>query len=417
MNVLLRSARIIDENSKHHLQIRDILIEKGVIKSIGKNIDLPKNCREVKIKNLHVSNGWFDTSVSFGEPGFEERETISNGLNTASRSGITKVALNPNTNPVIDNKSQVEFLIQKSNGSAVSLFPIANLTQGAEGKELAELFDMKSSGAVAFGDYGKGIGNTNLLKIALLYAQNFDGLVMSFPQDESIGSHGLVNESPETTKLGLNAIPNLSEELQIVRDLYVLEYTGGKLHIPTITTSGAVKLIREAKKKGLDVSCSVAAHHLSLTDEEIASFDTNFKVNPPLRTSKDVKALVKGVQDGTVDMIVSDHNPIDIENKKVEFENGLSGTIGLETLFGSVANAVGLETFVKCMTLNPTRRFGLPTAVIEENACADLTLFDPDIEYVFDEDMIMSKSSNSAFLGKNLKGKALGIVARDQLVI
>ena len=417
MNILLRSARIIDNNSKHHQQTRDILIEKGVIKVIRKKIELPKNCKEVKIKNLHVSNGWFDTSVSFGEPGYEERETIANGLKTAALSGVTKVAVNPNTNPVIDNKSQVEFLIQKSTGSAVALFPIANLTQGAQGKELAELYDMKTSGAIAFGDYGKSIANANLLKIGLLYAQNFDGLVMSFPQDNSIGTHGFVNESPQTTKLGLNSVPNLSEELQIIRDLYLLEYTGGKLHIPTISTGGAVNLIREAKKKGLDVSCSVAAHHLSLTDEEIASFDTNFKVSPPLRTAKDVKALIKGVQDGIIDMIVSDHNPIDIENKKVEFENGLFGTIGLETLFGSVSHVVGIETFVKCMTVNPQTRFGLPVSVIEENACADLTLFDPDKEYIFKQDLIISKSGNSAFLGRRLKGQALGIFARNELVI
>ncbi len=417
MNVLLRSARIIDENSKHHQQTRDILIEKGVIKVIRKKIELPKNCKEIKIKNLHVSNGWFDTSVSFGEPGFEERETIENGLKTASRSGVTKVAVNPNTNPVIDNKSQVEFLIQKSAGSAVTLYPIANLTQGAQGKELAELYDMKTSGAVAFCDYATGVANANLMKIALLYAQNFDGLIMSFPQDQSIGSHGFVNESPATTKLGLNSVPNLSEELQIIRDLYLLEYTGGKLHIPTISTQGAVKLIREAKKKGLDVSCSVAAHHLFLTDEEIASFDTNVKVNPPLRTAADVKALIKGVQDGTIDMIVSDHNPIDIENKKVEFENGLFGTVGLETLFGSVSNVVGVEAFVKCLTTNPEKRFGLEPSVIEENANADLTLFDPEKEYVFEEEMISSKSHNSAFLGKSLKGQALGIIARNQLVI
>ncbi len=417
MNILLRSARIIDESSKHHHQTRDILIERGVIKTIRKKIELPKNCKEIKMDNLHVSGGWFDASVSFGEPGFEERESIANGLKTAALSGVSKVAVNPNTNPVIDNKSQVEFLIQKSSSSPVTLYPIANLTQGAQGTELAELYDMKSSGALAFGDYGKGIGNGNLLKIALLYTQNFDGLVLSFPQDSSIGSHGFVNESPETTKLGLNSVPNLSEELQIIRDLYILEYTGGKLHIPTITTAGAVKLIREAKKKGLDVSCSVTAHHLTLTDEEIASFDTNFKVTPPLRTRKDVNALIKGVQDGTIDMIVSDHNPVDIENKKVEFENGLDGTTGLESLFGSVSPVVGTETFVKCLTVNPCRRFGLPVPKIEENAPADLTLFDPDKKYVFETDMILSKSKNSAFLGKEMKGKAYGIIAGDKMVI
>ncbi len=417
MNILIRSARIIDDKSKHHGQIKDILIEKGVIKSIAKKIDLPKGFKEVKLKNLHVSNGWFDSGVSFGEPGYEERETIENGLKTAAMSGFTKVAVNPNTNPVIDNKSQVKFLVQKAANSPVRLFPIGNLTQGGKGIEMAEMFDMQTSGAIAFSDYGRAISNANLLKIALLYAQNFDGLVMSFPQDISIGTHGFVNESEETTRLGLNSVPNLSEELQIARDLYLLEYTGGKLHIPTISTAGAVKLIREAKRKGLDVSSSVAAHHLFLTDREIASFDTNYKVNPPLRTEKDVKALIKGVADGTIDMIVSDHNPIDIENKKVEFENGLYGTTGLESLFGSVSTVLPIDVVIKCLTENPLKRFGIQGSHIEEGELADLTLFDPGLEYVFTEDNILSKSKNSAFLGKSLKGKAYGIYSKNELVL
>lgn len=417
MNLLLRSARIIDENSKYNGQVKDILIEKGKIRTIGKKLELPKNFKEIKLKNLHVSNGWFDSSVSFGEPGYEERETIENGLKTAASSGFTKVAVNSNTNPVIDNKSQVEFIIQKGAGSPVKLYPIGNLTQGGKGLEMAELYDMQNSGAIAFSDYGSAISNANLLKIALLYAQNFDGLIMSFPQDRSIGTHGFVNESVDTTKLGLNSVPNLSEELQIARDLYLLEYTEGKLHIPTISTAGAVKLIREAKRMGLDVSCSVTAHHLFLTDKEIATFDTNFKVNPPLRTEKDVKALVKGVLDGTIDMIVSDHNPIDVENKTVEFENGLFGTTGLESLFGSASRSLTTEALVKCLTENPCKRFGLPVSVIDEGEVADITLFDPDAEYVFTESDILSKSKNSAFIGKSLKGKAYGIVAGNQLII
>ena len=227
MNILLRSARIIDNNSRYHDQVKDILIQNGIIVKIGKKLELPKNCKEIELDNLHVSNGWFDSSVSFGEPGYEERENLVHGLEVAAKSGFTKVALNPNTNPYIDNKSAVEFLIQKSTDSAVSLYPIANLTQKAAGKEMAELYDMQNSGAIAFGDYNKPVDNVNLLKIALLYAQNFDGLVLSFPQDGSIGTHGLVNESENTTRLGLNSIPNLSEELQVSRDLSVLEYTGG----------------------------------------------------------------------------------------------------------------------------------------------------------------------------------------------
>jgi len=417
MNILLRSARIIDSNSKYHNQKMDILIKNGTISDIAKKLELPENCKEIQLKNLHVSNGWFDTSVSLGEPGYEERENIKHGLEVAGRSGFTKVALNPNTQPLVDNKSAVEFLIQKSRTSPVDLFPIANLTQGARGKEMAELFDMKNSGAIAFGDYNKSVENANLLKIALLYAQNFEGIVMSFPQDAGIGAHGLVNESENTTRLGLNSIPNLSEELQITRDLALLEYTGGKLHIPTISTFRAVQLIKEAKKKGLDVSCSVAAHHIFLTDDEIQSFDTNFKVTPPLRSEKDVKSLIKGLKDGTIDMLVSDHNPIDIENKNVEFANGHYGTIGMETLFGSVRKKLELEEVISCLTEKPKKRFNLTVSVVEKNSKADLTLFDPDLEYVFEKIHILSKSKNSAFLGKELQGKIYGIISNNKLVL
>lgn len=417
MNILLRSAKIIDSNSKFHNQKMDILIKNGVIADIGKKLTLPPNCKELQLKNLHVSNGWFDTSVSLGEPGFEERENIQHGLEVAARSGFTKIALNPNTYPCIDNKSAVEFLIQKSSSSAVDLYPIANLTQGAQGKEMAELFDMKNSGAIAFGDYNKPVENANLLKIALLYAQNFEGMVMSFPEDAGIGTHGFVNESENTTRLGLNSIPNLSEELQIARDLALLEYTGGKLHIPTISTSKSVQLIKEAKKKGLDISCSVAAHHIFLTDKEIQSFDTNFKVKPPLRSDKDVKSLIKGLKEGTIDMIVSDHNPIDVENKNVEFENGFFGTIGMETLFGSARQKLEIEEIISCLTDKPKKRFDLPVSAIENDIKANLTLFDPDTEYVFEQKNILSKSKNSAFLGKSLKGKIYGIISNNKLVL
>ncbi|MCA0932127.1 dihydroorotase [Lutimonas saemankumensis] len=417
MNILLRSAKIIDKNSKYHNKKMDILIKNGMISEIGKTLEGPKNCREINLKNLHVSMGWFDSSVSLGEPGFEERENIEHGLEVAAKSGFTRVAVNPNTNPLIDNKSAVEFLIQKAKDSAVDLHPIANLTQGALGREMAELYDMKNSGAIAFGDYNKSIENANLLKIALLYVQNFDGIVMSFPQDEGIGKHGFVNESENTTRLGLNSIPNLSEELQITRDLSLLEYTGGKLHIPTISTHKGVQLVKEAKKKGLDVTCSVTAHHLYLTDEELSSFDTNYKVNPPLRATKDTKALIKGIKEGVVDMIVSDHNPIDIENKNVEFENAHFGTIGMESLFGSVGSIIDLEDAIVCLTENPRKRFDLPVGIIEEDNKAELTLFDPEIDYIFEEKNILSKSKNSAFLGKQLKGRAYGIIANKQLIL
>lgn len=417
MNLLIKSAKIIDQNSKHHLKKRDILVENGVIKKISTKIENDKKIKEVDLNNLHISNGWFDTSVSLGEPGFEERETIENGLNTAAKSGFTAVGVNPNTFPKTDNKAAVEYLKNKSLGKITTLFPIGNLTKNGEGKDIAELFDMQNSGAVAFGDYNKPISNPNLLKIALLYAQNFDGLVLSFPQDCSIAGNGLANEGENSTKLGLKGTPNLAEELQIARDLFILEYTGGKLHIPTISTAGSVKLIKAAKKKGLNVSCSVAAHHLSLTDDELSNFNANYKTTPPLRTNKDIKELIKGLNDGTIDIITSDHNPIDIEYKKVEFNNAKYGTIGLESLFGTLNRIVDLETLIKCITSNPRNIFGVKNSVIKEGEKADFTLFNPAGKSIFTETMILSTSKNSAFLNKEIQGKVYGVFAQNKLAL
>ena len=417
MNILIKSAKIIDSQSPFHQKKQDILIENGKITKIATNIKNTKSYKEIKEKNLHVSVGWFDTSVSFGEPGYEERETIENGLKTAAKSGFTAIALNANTHPLIDNKSSVEFLINKAKGNIVSLHPIANLTQQAKGKELAELYDMGNSGAIAFGDYNTSIDNANLMKIALLYAQNFNGLVLSFPQDNSISNHGTANEGEQSTKLGLKGNPALAEGLQIARDLFLLEYTGGKLHIPTISTAKSVQLIADAKKKGLDITCSVSAHHLCLTDDELNDFDTNFKVTPPLRTKADVNALRKAVIKGTIDMITSDHNPINIEYKKVEFENASDGTIGLESLFGTVSSVLPLENIIESITNKPRKRFNIENLTILVGEMANLTLFDPEFEFEFEKKHIYSTSKNSAFLNKVLKGKVIGIFANNKLIL
>lgn len=417
MNILIKSARIIDKQSKFHLKTRDILIENGKISNIASSISNDKNYKNIILPNLYISNGWFDTSVCFGEPGYEERETIKNGLNVAAQSGFTAVALNPNTLPFIDNKSAVEFLIKKADKHAVSLFPISNLTQQAKGLELAELYDMSSSGAIAFGDYNRPIKNANLLKLALLYAQNFDGLVLSFPQDDTIANNGSANEGENSTLLGLKGNPGLAEELQIARDLFLLEYTGGKLHIPTISTAKSVKLIAEAKKKGLDVSCSVSAHHVSLTDNELFEFNTNCKITPPLRSKTDLRAIRKGLKNGTIDMVCSDHNPIDIEHKRVEFENAMPGTIGLESFFGVVNSVLELENTIHCITTSPRKRFQIDNPIIAIGETANLTLFNPDIDYDFIEDNIKSTSKNSAFLNKKLKGKVYGIFGNNKLIL
>ena len=417
MNILIKSATIIDKRSSLNGKTRDILIENGKISKIAARITNPNSYREIKLENLHISCGWFDTSVSFGEPGYEERETIQNGLTTAAKSGFTAVAVNSNTNPFIDSKATVDFLINSAKNSPVDLYPIASLTKGSKGTEIAELFDMQNAGAVAFGDYNKPVSNANLMKIALLYAQNFEGLILSFPQDSTIVNTGIANESEVTTSLGLKGSPALAEELQIARDLFLLEYTRGRLHIPTISTEKSVKLIKDAKKKGLNVSSSVTAHHLSLTDKELTSFDANYKTLPPLRTQKDVNALKRAVKDGTIDIITSDHNPIDIENKKLEFENALYGSIGLESLFGALTSHLLLEDIADCLSANPRHRFGLNELQIKEGEKANITLFNPETEYTFTEGHILSSSKNAAFLKKKLSGKVYGIFANNKLVL
>ncbi len=417
MNLLLKAATIIDNTSLFHKQTKDILIENGIITKIADSIKNTSNLKELTLENLHVSQGWFDTSVSFGEPGFEERETIENGLITAAKSGFTAVAVNPNIFPAADNKSTIEFLKNKGAGSATELYPIGNLTKEGKSQDIAELFDMKNSGAIAFGDYNHAVSNANLLKIGLQYAQNFDALILSFPQDNSIAGQGLVNEEENSTRLGLRGIPALAEEMQIARDLFILEYTGGRLHIPTISTANSVSLIEAAKKKGLKVSCSVAAHHLVLTDDELKNFDTNTKVLPPLRGPKDIEKLLLGIDNGIIDIITSDHNPIDVEHKKVEYQNASFGSIGMESLFGALNKVVKLETLIECLTKNPRELFGITQPSIKENEKANITLFNPDFEYVFSEENIHSTSNNSIFLNKKLKGNVYGVLSNGKAIL
>ena len=416
MNALLKSATVVDSKSDFHNQNVDILIENGIITKIAKRISNPKNSQEIKLDNLHVSQGWFDSSVSFGEPGFEERETIANGLNTAAKSGFTTLVLNANTNPVLDSNADIAFVLSKAKNHAVTLKPIGALTKSSESIDLAELYDMKNAGAVAFYDYQKPVSNPNLLKIALQYASNFDGLVCSFPQESRISGSGVMNEHINSTKLGLKGNPALSEELQVARDLFLLEYTDGKLHIPTISTAKSVALIREAKSKKLNISCSVAIHNLCFTDNRLKDFDTNYKVLPPLRTQTDIEALIEGLRDGTIDMVTSDHNPIDIEDKKIEFDHALYGTIGLESAFSALQSIFTTKKTISLLTKG-RQRFGIEESYISEGQKANLTLFNPDIKYQFGKKDIMSTSKNSCFLGEELKGKTYGIIANNKIDI
>ena len=416
METIIRNATIIDAKSPFHNKTADILIADGCILKIENKIANPENCQEIQLDNLHVSPGWFDSSVSLGEPGFEDRETIENGLLVAAKSGFTGIALQPNSFPIIDNQSQVHFVKSKAQAAATELFPIGALTKGSEGKDMAELFDMKNAGAIAFGDYNRNMENANLLKIALQYTQDFDGLVIVFSQDEKIKGNGVANEGAVSTRLGLKGIPNLAEELQVARNLFLLEYTGGKLHIPTISTAKSAALIQEAKAKYLNVSCSVSIQNLVLTDVKLEEFDTRYKVSPPLRNEADRLALIEGVKNGTIDMITSDHNPIDIEHKKMDFDTARNGTIGLESAFGALLTVLPIEIVIEKLTA-ARAIFGLENPSISEGAKANLTLFNPEGKSTFTSENILSKSKNSAFIGTETKGKVYGIMNQNQLIL
>ena len=407
MDLLIKNAFVVDPTSPFHNQKVDIKILKNIISEINTTIE-DNQIENLNLNNLHISKGWMDSSVALGEPGFEERETISNGLEVAAKSGFTNIALQPNTNPVIDNQTIVSFVKSKAFGKATTLNPIGALTKQQEGKDIAEMFDMKNAGAIAFGDYKKSIDNANLLKIALQYSQDFDALLLAFCNDANIKGKGVVHEGITSTKLGLKGIPALAEEVVLARNLFLLEYTGGKMHVPTISTAKSVELIKEAKSKGLNVTCSVAIHNLVLTDEVLNEFDTRYKVNPPIRTEEHRQGLINGVLDGTIDCITSDHHPLDIEHKKMEFDMAKDGTIGLESAFGTLATILPVEVIVEKLNAAKTI-FGIENTSIDINQPASLTLFYPEGKSVFNKDLILSKSQNSAFLNQEMKGDVYGI--------
>ena len=416
MNIIIRDARIVDEDSSFCNQIVDLEIENGVISKIGVNLSNTNHFEELKRDNLHISQGWFDSSVSFGEPGFEDRETISNGLMVAAKSGFTAVALQPNSEPIIDNQAHINFVQSKANGFATQVYPIGALTKNSLGTDLAELFDMKKAGAIAFGDYNKNIENANLMKIALQYLQDFDGLLLAFCEDKNLKANGVANEGVIATQLGLKGNASLSEEMMVARNLFLLGYTGGKMHIPTISSSKSAFLIKEAKANGLQISCSVAVHHLTISDAVLVNFDSRHKVLPPLRDKNEQKLLQQLVCDGTIDCITSDHNPIDIEHKKVEFDLAKNGTIGLESAFGALHFCLPLNVVIRQLT-NGRAVFGVKKPSISVGNPANITLFNPDVRWFFSEENILSKSKNTAFLGNEMLGKVYGVFNQNQLIL
>ena len=415
MKILLKNATIIDAQSPYHSLSKDILIDSGKLVAIEDTI-VSEECTSIERDDLHVSIGWFDSSVSFGEPGYEERETIENGLETAAKSGFTAVVLNPNTAPLLDTHANISHVIKAGSGKTTRLYAKGTLSEGKKGAQMASLYDMHLAGALAFGDYKKGISNPNLMRVALDYVQSFDGLLLSYPMDAALGKNGLMHEGPTSTRLGLNGIPSVAETALLARDLQLLEYTGGKLHIPFISSAKSVDLIQKAKKAGLDVSCGVAISHLHFTDEILEGFDTNYKIFPPIREANDRAALREGLLNGTINMVSTLHEPVNVEYKKIEFNHALDGSIGLEAAFGILNNMFTLEETIDFLTRG-RERFNLETPKIIVGAPVNLSLFTPEPEHTMDESALHSTSKNCAFLGESLKGKVYGCIRNEKMTL
>jgi dihydroorotase len=420
MNLLIKNIKIIDKNSPFHLQTLDVLIENGIYSKIEKNIEVKnieaKDIQVIDSNNLFLSNGWIDSSCSLGFPGFEDRETITNGMLTAAKSGFTNLMITPNTNPVADQVSITQNIVNQSFNHLVSLKPIGAMTQKMQGENLSEMFDMFQNQVTNFTDYKKAIQNYNLIKVALQYVQDFGGILQIFPIDSNLKGKGFVNEGIESTKLGLKGSANIAEFSAIQKTLALLEYTGGCVHFPTISTLESVALIRNAKNKGLKVSCSVAVHQLLFTDEMLHDFDTNYKVNPPLRTKTDQKALIDGVLDGTIEIICTDHNPINIEDKDLEFELAKDGTIGLESAFPALKIILPIEIIVEKLT-NAYKIFNYNIPKIELNEKANCTFIKDSETYNFTSNHILSSSKNSIFLNHKMQGKVLGCYNNGRVLV
>lgn len=418
MNILIKQALIIDSNSPHNGKRMDILIENGTITSIKSKINTDKNVKLIEGNDLHVSSGWMDMQVNFCDPGFEHREDLKSGVKAAATGGFTGVAVVSSTNPPIHSKAQVQYIKNNTVDAIVDVYPIGTVTQNREGKELSEMYDMQQAGAIAFSDDKNAIANAGILMRALLYAQNFNGLVITHCDDKSISQDGKMNEGEVSTKLGLKGIPALAEELMVSRNIFLAEYTKAPIHIANISTQRSVELVKQAKSKGLQVTASVTAYNLCMDDSLLMGFDSNYKVNPPLRTKGDMEALRKGVSDGTIDCISSDHRPLEIETKDVEFDHAGNGMIGLETAFALMNTNKGkmkLEDIIEALSNNPRKVLQLNKACIGENELAKITLFEPETEWTVEKKHFASKSLNTPLIGSKLKGKVIGIINKKQI--
>lgn len=421
MKLLLKNANLLNPQQKLNLNATSILIEDGIIKQIGKVDETElKNCKVIELDGKYIVPGFFDMHVHLREPGREDEETVVTGCNSAANGGFTGIACMPNTDPAIDSAEVVSLIKKESVNHLVDVYPIGAATVGRKGEILSPMAELREAGVVGFSDDGVAIKTSSLLKRALEYAKMFNLPIIEHCEDESLAG-GSMNESVNSTLLGLTPIPSVAEDLIVMRDILLAEYTDSKVHIAHISTKKSVEMVREAKKKGIKVTAEVTPHHFSLTDDAVKSYDPNTKMNPPLRTKQDVDALLEGLKDGTIDCIASDHAPHSIEEKEMEFEYAPNGIIGLETQIGLAITelyhkkVLSLESLIEKLSINPRRILNLPIPKIEVGEIANFTILDTDAVWTVDKKKFFSKSINTPFDKKLLTGKPVGVINKSKM--
>lgn len=423
-NCLIKNVVPVQNGSVSSKAI-DIRIKNGVISEIGAGLSATSDETVQDFSGAYVSGGWMDMHVHLREPGFEHKETITTGCRAAAFGGFTAVACMPNTNPPIHTRDVVEYIIKKASALPVDVYPIACVSKDRKGHSITEMADLKEGGAVAFSDDGDPVFDSKLMRIALDYASMLNMPIINHEEDLALSRPGHMHEGRVSTKLGLAGTPSIAEEVMIARDILLAELTGGHVHVAHISTRNAVDLVRQAKKKGINVTTEVCPHHFDLTDEEIEKrpFDTNCKMHPPLRSADDVQAMLDGLRDGTIDAICTDHAPHSIEEKEVEFIYAPNGIIGLETAWGvSVrclldAKVLDLGTLIQKLVDKPREILRLDVPKVEVGAKANLTFFNTDETWTFERKHVRSKSANSPYIGSTMQGRALGIYNKGELVI
>ncbi len=410
MKILIQSATILNKKSGFHKKKKNVLIQNGRIAEIGdKKYAADK---VIKATGMILSAGWFDWGTFIGDPGLEHKEDLTSAMKAAMAGGFTALATLPNTLPAIQTKNEVSYLMRGNDSRLVQIHPMASVTRHNKGEELTEMIDLHAAGAVAFTDGLKPLWHTDIFLKSLQYLQKFNGLLVDHPEDIWLNLYGQMHEGVQSTQLGLKGMPRIAEELPLGRNIELLQYAGGRLHASKLSTSKSIDLIRAAKKRKLGISCDITSYQALLDDRQLADFDTSYKVNPPLREKSDQEALIKGLTDGTIDVICSGHVPQDDESKNLEFDLSDFGMTNLQTFASqlvALSSKVPMETLIEKVTAAPRKLLGLDPIVIEPDTTANLTLFDPRHSWVLNDATNRSKGKNSPWFGKKITGKAVAV--------